>query len=189
MTPLIIQPPTVEPVTLSDMKDYLRLDGAQEEALVATLITAARLMVEAMSGRMLIDQGWRIVLDAWPKGDALRLPLSPVRQLVAARVFDGAGLPQPVPVEALVLEPGNDPPVLRRLAALPAPGRAYAGIEIDVLAGYGAAPAQVPAPLLQAIRMLVARWFEQRGDVVARDGEALPPPIAALLQPWRKVRL
>ena len=38
----------------------------------------------------------------------------------------------------------------------PAPGRAVAGIEIDVVAGYGA-PADVPSPLRQAILMLVAR--------------------------------
>ena len=189
MTPLIIQPPVLEPVALADMKDYLRLDGAQEDALVTTLITAARLMVEAMSGRMLIDQGWRIVLDAWPLGDVVRLPVAPVRQLTAARVFDSAGQPQLVPGNALMLELGTDPPLLRKLAPLPEPGRAHVGIEIDVLAGFGASPSQVPAPLLQAIRMLVARWFEQRGDVVARDAEALPPAIAALVQPWRKVRL
>ncbi len=189
MTPLLIQPPAIEPVGLAEMKNHLRLDGTQEDDLVATLITAARLMVEAMSGRMLIDQTWRIVLDGWPTSDTLRLPVGPVRQVLAARVFDAAGLPQAVAANALMLEIGSDPPKVRLIAAVSQPGRAYAGIEIDVLAGFGATAAQVPAPLLQAIRMLVARWFEQRGDVVARDAEALPPAIAALLQPWRKVRL
>ncbi|MGL4973666.1 MAG: head-tail connector protein [Bosea sp. (in: a-proteobacteria)] len=189
MTPLLIQPPAIEPVSLAQMKDYLRLDGTQEDDLVATLITAARLMVEAMSGRMLIDQTWRIVLDGWPAGSILRLPVGPVRQVVAARVFDVAGQPQNVPANALMLEVGSDPPLVRVVASVSQPGRSFAGIEVDVLAGFGATAAQVPAPLLQAIRMLVARWFEQRGDVVAHDAEALPPAIAALLQPWRKVRL
>jgi uncharacterized phiE125 gp8 family phage protein len=35
------------------------------------------------------------------------------------------------------------------------PGRASAGIEIDVVVGYGATAESVPEPLRQAIRMLV----------------------------------
>lgn len=88
MTPLALTPPAIEPVSLSEAKDFLRIIADDEDELLGTLITAARLMIEAASGRLLIEQGWRIVLDTWPQGGEIRLPLSPVRSLTAA--FAGA---------------------------------------------------------------------------------------------------
>jgi uncharacterized phiE125 gp8 family phage protein len=65
------------------------------------------------------------------------------------------------------------------------PGRALAGIELDVSAGYGEA-ASVPTPLLQAIRLLLARAYEQR-DRVADD--KLPDDVSRLVAPYRVVML
>src|SRR5690606_27914269 len=96
MTPLALTPPALEPVSLDEARAFLRLDQTHEDELLTTLITAARLMIEAASGRMLIEQGWRIVLDAWPRDGAIRLPLSPVASIEGARVYDGDGLAQTV---------------------------------------------------------------------------------------------
>ena len=145
-------------------------------------------MVEATAGRMLVEQGWRIVLDAWPASGEIRLPISPVRSVAGARVYDEQGLAQAVNADALALE-GSDPPVIRLVGALPPPGRSRSAIEIDLVAGYGGEPSAVPAPLRQAILRLVARWFEDREDVVARDAERLPRGIAALIAPYRRARL
>jgi uncharacterized phiE125 gp8 family phage protein len=82
-----------------------------------------------------------------------------------------------------------DPPVIRVAAEVPEIGRAHGAIEIDVVAGYGPTAATVPALLRQAVLRLAARWFEQRGDVVGRDAEALPVEILALVAPFRRVRL
>lgn len=92
MTPIALTPPAIEPVSLSEAKDFLRILTADEDELLGTLITAARLMVEAASGRLLIEQVWRIVLDAWPQGGDIRLPLSPVRSLTVARVYPARSL-------------------------------------------------------------------------------------------------
>ena len=50
MTPLALGPPVMEPVTLTEARQFLRLDQTDEDSLLATLITAARLMIEAASG-------------------------------------------------------------------------------------------------------------------------------------------
>ncbi len=189
MRPILLTSPAAEPVTLADVKLYLRSDSADEDDLIRTLITASRLLIEAAGGRLLIHQTWRLVLDAWPARGGALLPLSPVSQIVAARVFDAGGAPIPLAAGALSLETGADPPAVWLQAAVPGPARAMAGIEIDVLAGYGATPAAVPEPFRQAIMMLVARWFEHRGDAAQRGDARLPADVMALIAPYRRVRI
>lgn len=189
MTPLALTPPVIEPVSLAEAKDFLRILAADEDELLSTLITAARLMIEAASGRLLIEQGWRIVLDAWPQGGEIRLPLSPARSLTAARVYPANGSAEVVAPSALTLVEGSDPPLIAVAGPVPAPGRARAAIEIDLVAGFGPTRDTVPAPLRQAVLRLACRWFEHRGDVVSRDAARLPAEIAALVAPFRRVRL
>jgi uncharacterized phiE125 gp8 family phage protein len=189
MTPLVLEPPAAEPVSLAEARLFLRLDQTEEDDLLATLITAARLMVEAASGRCLIDQRWRIVLDRWPPGGEIRLPLSPVSAVTAARVYDVLGAAQSVDGAALALDSLADPPLIRFVGEVPEIGRDHGAIEIDVVAGYGATADAVPAPLRQAVLRLAARWFEQRGDVAGRDAQALPAEIAGLISPYRRARL
>lgn len=189
MTPLALTPPALEPVSLDEARGFLRLDQTDEDELLTTLITAARLMVEAASGRMLIEQTWRIVLDAWPRGGEIRLPLSPAVSLEAARVYDGQGIAQSVSETSLQLDAAADPPVIRLAGPVPEVGRRRGAIEIDVVAGYGPEATDVPALLRHAVLQLAARWFEQRGDVACRDGTALPPEIMALVAPFRRTRL
>lgn len=189
MTPLALTPPAIEPVSLSQAKDFLRILTDDEDELLGTLITAARLMIEAASGRLLIEQSWRLVLDGWPQGGEIRLPFSPVRSLVAARVYPASGPAEMAAPSSLTLVEGSDPPLIRIAGPVPASGRAYAAIEIDLVAGFGATSDAVPAPLRQAVLRLACRWFEHRGDVVSRDAMRLPAEIAALVAPFRRVRL
>jgi hypothetical protein len=66
---------------------------------------------------------------------------------------------------------------------IPYAGARISGIEIDVVAGYGDA-ADVPEPLRQAIRLLVAHWFEDRMLVGAAEAP-LPKTVDALIAPYR----
>jgi hypothetical protein len=45
----------------------------------------------------------------------------------------------------------------------------------------------VPEPLRLAVKILVARWFENRGDIAGE--QILPPDALALLTPFRRARL
>jgi uncharacterized phiE125 gp8 family phage protein len=129
------------------------------------------------------------VRDAWPAGGRLEVSPAPLRQVLAARVFDAAGAAQPIDAEAFTLDTAAVPGVLGLLpGALPMPGRALGGIEIDVEVGFGADGSAVPEPLRQAIRLLVAYWYENRGTEPA-GGTRLPAPVAALIAPYRVLSL
>ncbi|MDJ1159031.1 hypothetical protein QNA08_12370 [Chelatococcus sp. SYSU_G07232] len=190
MTPILVSGPAVEPVSLAAMKAHLRLDTGEEDDLVTSLVTAARLMVEAASGRLLVAQTWRLVLDVWPTEGVLRVPLTPFAGLLAARLAarDG-GAPEPLPLAAFATDTRAEPGRIALVAPVPPPRLARGGIELDVAAGYGADPAAVPMPLRQAVTELAAHWFEHRGDGEAAAEAALPPGVRVLLAPFRRMRL
>jgi uncharacterized phiE125 gp8 family phage protein len=80
--------------------------------------------------------------------------------------------------------------VLSRTAAPPAPGRSASGIEIAFSAGYGDAGTDVPAPIRQALVLLVAHWFENREPLRADAAQAeIPHMVSTLLAPYRGRRL
>ena len=198
MTIVLLVPPAAEPVSLADAKAWLRVDTDAEDALVTSLVVTARGAVEAFTGRVLVSQTWRLTFDAWPDvacrpcfgvaraATAVSIPLTPVAGITAVRVFDAAGVPQILPPTAYTLR-GEPYRHWLEVAAPPQPGRSHGGIEIDVVCGYGA-PTDVPQPLRQAVLMLVARLFENRGDDA--DIQHLMRGAAhGLLAPYRRSRL
>ncbi|GAC1475658.1 MAG: hypothetical protein NVSMB9_28590 [Isosphaeraceae bacterium] len=56
----------LEPVSLPDAKLHLRIDFPTDDSLIASLITAARLTVEAHLRQVLLTQTWIMYQDAFP---------------------------------------------------------------------------------------------------------------------------
>jgi len=205
MQAILIAPPMVEPVSLAEAKAWLRVDVNDEDAAILSLISAARALVESATRRALVTQSWRLALDAWPFAGAdggwsilstrpsatpceIQLPLAPVQSVSAVRVYDAAGQPQTIALAAYRLVGAPERARLVFAAPPQQPGANAAGIEIDVVAGYGDPP-DTPAALRHAILALVSCWFDNRGDVAATDASNLPPRAAALIAPFRRGRL
>lgn len=187
MTPIRIDAGGVEPVSLAEMRSFLRIDPDlnAEDALIVSLVTAARTAIERESRRLLVPGRYRIMLTAWPADGVLPLPLSPLVSVERAGTVGADGTVQEF--DKALLRLGHDPwdaPCLLIDLARPALERRAALIE--VAAGCGGAGPPVPAPFLQAIRLTAASWFENRGDTESR---ALPPAAADLIAPYRLMRL
>ena len=58
--------PSVEPVSLAEMKEHLRLVGTSLDATVGLLIHAAREVAEGWMGRSFVKKGYIQTLDAFP---------------------------------------------------------------------------------------------------------------------------
>lgn len=186
MAAILITPPAAEPITLADAKNYLRVEHDADDELITSLITGARREVEIATRRVLMTQTWRLVLHRWPAPRRIVSPVNPLQSLAAVRVRDAEGGAMDANLAGSVLDAASVPGVIDLAhVSLPAPGRALAGIEIDVTAGYGDA-GDVPAPLVQAMRLLIARSYEQRDRVVP---DALPDQVARLIAPFRVVSL
>ena len=185
----IVNPPTVEPLTLAETKRWLRVDHTDDDALISNLIKAARERIEARTGRAILAQTWRISLDRWPGDGRVTLPVLPILSVAAVRVYDAAGAASVLASTLYAIEPGSEPPVLV-VTSPPVPGRARGGIEIDVVAGYGVIASDCPEPLRLALRHLVTQAYTARGIVVA-GGTVVPTgaDIDALILPYRQLKL
>ncbi len=156
--------PDVEPVTLAAVKEHLRVSHASEDALLEGLIRAARDEVERSTGLALIEQSWRLALDDWPAGDTLALLRHPVREILSVTIYGADGEAALLTADAYLLD-ANARPARLHFSAKPEIHKVMNGIEIDFVAGFGEAGADVPDLLRRAILVLVAHWYEFRGHV------------------------
>lgn len=191
MTPIRAAELGVEPVSLAEMRTFLRLgsDETAEDALLLALIEAARAAVEAASRRLLRPARFRVPLQVWPHDGLLPLPLSPLVAVERVGLSGSSGVVEeiasttirvgPDPWDAPCLLLGPDQPALDGRTAV-----------IEVVAGCGGDGPSVPEPLFQALRLTVADWFENRGDAGESGGpRALPPAAAGLTATCRRMRL
>lgn len=187
MVAILVQGPALEPVTREEAKLHARVDGTAEDATIDDLIVAARAEVENRTGRALVTQKWRIVKDGVPRSGVMKLSPAPIRSVDRVTLYGADGAPSIVDADSYDVDKYSSPGRLALCGC--APGRAMNGIEVDVTCGYGA-PADVPAPLRQAVLMLVAHWFEQReAAALGAMSKAVDAGVAALTAPYRMPRL
>lgn len=188
MTLFLVTPPALEPVSRDEAKAYLKVETDDDDALIDTMIAAARLHVEAATRRVLVSQAWRMVLDGWPPRRRIEIPLSPVISIDAVTVYDEAGDPAALPAADWLADVASVPARILVREAVPV-GAAFNGIEIDLTAGYGPAASDVPEPLRMAILQLVAQWHETREPVAFGAVHEVPASVSALTAPYRAVAL
>ena len=188
MPSLLLTAPAVEPLSLDEAKAYLRVETTDDDAVIGALISGSRIHIEAQTRRALITQSWRLSADAWPEDGRWPVVPAPLQTLTAARVYDFDNVAHDVDLQAFVPDLGGSALGFAPWA-LPAPGRLIAGVELDVTVGYGVAAANVPEALRQAIRLLVAHWYENRGLAAVGTVTVLPSTVAALIAPYRVLSL
>ncbi len=77
--------PTVEPVTLDEAKLHLKIDGADDNALITSLIIAARDLAERETSRVFITQTWHLYRDDSPA--EFSIPKPPLQSLKSIRMI------------------------------------------------------------------------------------------------------
>lgn len=160
--------PVIEPVTLTQAKDHLRVAGNADDAVIASQLTAARQAVERDTRQSLTTQTWRLKLDGWPL-DGIRLYMPPVQSVTSITYTDGAGSSQTWSSSeydvftddrpALVLPKYNyDWPTTRG---------DYRNIVVTYVAGYGDSGEDVPAGLKQAILLRLEMMYDGENEQLA----------------------
>ena len=178
----LITPPALEPVTLDAAKAFLKVDTGDDDALIASLITAARARTEWHCGRALITQSWIQWLDCWPMARLVEIALPPLQSVGAITIYARDGTETVLDAGNYVVDRASQPGrVALDCGVVFSDLRNLNGIAIAFTAGYGDAASDVPAPIVAAVLQIVADLYQHRGDAPAELGNA----AQALLAPYR----
>ena len=185
MTLTQTDPPLAEPVTLAELKAHLRIDAGDEDDLLESLIRVARTHLEAVTGVVLMNQSFRLLLDDWPRGEVIQLMRTPVQTIDAILVYDADGVAQDQDLTGMLLDAAAKPARLL-IRDRSKPNQPINGIEIEFTAGFGSAT-EVPAELKRAILIHAAYLYEFRGAVTPdMQPAAIPPGYDRLIAPWQR---
>jgi len=176
-------PPAVEPVTLDDAKAHLKVDTTDDDALITSLISAARARAEWHTGRAFVTQSWTLWLDGWP--GIIEIPLPPLQSVASVTAYALDDSATVLDAATYQVDTASSPArlTLKPTTAPPAALRRINAIAVAFTAGYGDAGSDVPAPVREAILKIVANFYVNRGDTAA----VTPAEALALLAPYRIV--
>ena len=181
----IVTPSTCEPLTVDEAKDWLRVGADQmgDEAIIETLVTACRKKVEDRTGRFFFQTSCALHLDAFPSESTgvVRVPASPlvaVASITSYNTTDGAAVMSSSDYTVdTVSEPGRIG--LRASGSWPTSLRTIDGGVVALTAGYststGGGSTSLPAecaPMVSAVKLLLAHLYENRQQVVMIPGSA-----------------
>lgn len=194
LLPVRTSPPAEALLSVADAKAHLRVDGSDHDAYVQALVAAAEARLDGFAGvlgRALVTQTWRRSFDCFPDGRLQRLPLGPLQSVSSLTYYDTAGSSQTFSASSYhgVTDAIGPAIVLDDDATWPAIDDRPDAITVTWVCGYGAASA-VPGPIIQAARLLVGHWFENREAVnVGNIVSHLPLAVDSLIAPYRAVGL
>lgn len=182
----LLTAPTVEPVSVSEVKAALRIDDDRFDELLPGLIASARAVAEQETGRQLVSQVWRIELAEWP----LATDVFNVHRATAAAVtyWDGSAW-QTVATNAYAYAPNSNGTSLAPalLTSWPTLGEIAIGprVRIDLTAGVANGSAStVPGGIKTFITALVGQMI-QSPELTATAAVQSHPLLQRLLDPWR----
>lgn len=148
--------PTIEPLTLEEVRSYLRISSQQEDEVLLTLISTARAHVERITGRALLKQQWQMDLKPpYPRSSPLvqrresniiihllKLPLLGIKAVkVRGKAVSYRREENKIILPTIFMEED---------------------IRITYWAGYGETPAAVPPDLKMSVLMAVRCLYEHQ---------------------------
>jgi uncharacterized phiE125 gp8 family phage protein len=165
-----------EPVNLTDAKNFCKIDISTDDALITSLIVAARQMCEAYTGVGFVPHDVTAIVNNG-NGD-IYLPYQPMIEIVSVEDEEGVTLVADVDYKVR----GND---FVRLA-----WPKYDNLTINYLAGYSVLPEVLRTALLNQIYYL----YDQRSQSIYfvsdprnQRFDQLGPIAKMLLNPFKRV--
>ena len=195
--------PTQEPVTLQEVKEYLRLEDSVDERNLQPIVEASRKYAEEYLNRALMSQTITLSLDTTsdmddPLWEGMRtapymnshknyivLPKSPVASVTSVVTYDDSDTATTFAASKYYVDTAREPAriVLRTGETFPTALRVANAIVVIYVAGV-TSPYNIPEPIRMGILQHIAYLYEHRGDMYSPIA-AVPPMLQMLYSPYR----
>lgn len=180
--------PTIPVVDLAVLKEHVRIDAdlTDQDAVLSAYHDAAVSWIEEYTGRSLLTQTWQLSLCDFP--ERFELPrAAPLVSVTHVKYYNTANTLTTLSSSVYTSPAFAEPAVL---------GLAYAqvwpsvyerddAVQIEYVTGATSAT-DVPAPLRQAVQLLVGHWYANRESViVGTSAMETPMAVESLCAPYR----
>lgn len=177
----VVGGPASEPVTDVEAKAHLKVDYADEDTFILSLIKVCRETVEEWCNRSLINTTWKAYYEGL---GPLVLPRAKVSAVTHVKYYGSDGSTNTVTSTVyesdLVIEPayittayGQQWPTFTPRSTRP--------VEVQFVAGYGANASFVPATIKHAILMMIGHYFRNRENVLSGNNTLIATSVVVPL--------
>lgn len=179
--------PSDLPLSIADLRMWLKLDLNDEDPLIYQLIQDAVDYVEGPHGIgiALMEQTWEQYLDCFPC--VIRIPLGPVQSVESIKYIDAQGDEQTLDESEYQVDTVSQP-----ARVMPAFDKAWPNarhemnaVTVEFKAGYD----KVPGDLKRAMALLVGHWEENRSATTSERLEQIPFAVENIMNKYRAGRV
>lgn len=193
MTIQVVAAPDYLPVTLTEAKEWARVEDSDSDAVLTMLLKAMTAYAENYTGRAFMPRTLRLYMAGWPwlktgdyEGPGIELPQPPLLAVTSVTYLDEDGERQTLATDQYTVHDWREPAAIvpAYQVSWPAYRPALDAIQVNFRAGYpeagspsGEAAQQLgqPSALKVWISARIATLFEMREQVVeGRQVQALP---------------
>lgn len=178
----LVTAPSVEPLTLAEAKLFLRVDTTTEDALITSLIVAARRWVENHTWTMLCTQTWKLSIDEEEVREYIGLNKCPVQSITHVKYYDTSNVQQTMSTGDYQGDVLNEPARIH-IITMPDIYDKMNAVEIQFVCGFGVA-ASVPDDIKQAMYLIIGHWYEHREAVTVGQFAEVPLTSKEILRPY-----
>lgn len=188
----ILTKPSLYPITLADLKAFLKIEGTDEDMLLTMIIEGCTDQAQIYCSRYFINHTLLLTLDAPPGasnnfdlilGEGVHtgyrgmysglthidLPCPPAVSITSVKTYSTGNVESVFSNSSYRLDAQSARMYLNQGETFPSNMRDFEAIKIEYIAGYGAAPQHMPAGLKMALLSFAAHAYECRGDCSMND--------------------
>lgn len=166
----LVTSPTVEPVTLEEVKVFARIDCNDDDSLLIDSIARARQFAEAHTKRRFASQTWKMVLDKSDLTSCLEVEKFKVDSITSITVYDED--------DASTLVPSSEYSLYFNKIVFDLSVYEYRKFDsMEIVYDIGAS--ETPELVKRSILQIVATWYEHR-ESISMEGQIDIVPASVL---------
>lgn len=177
----VVTPPAIEPITIAEAREHLRVDTEGTDTLLQTAIKTARAYVETLTKRALITRTLDVKFNCFALG--MEIPRPPLQSVTSIKYLDLQGVEQTLDASIYRVVLNGHEPARIELAynqSWPSVRGIQEQITVRIVTGFGDDRANVPEEFKQAIKFHMQMQFDQ--DI--REGPYLKDAIRSNVAGW-----
>jgi uncharacterized phiE125 gp8 family phage protein len=177
---ITFDPVVLDSAMLDEAKAYLRLETDEDDAPLGAMILAAITHAERFLNQMLIRRGFQNLFSVTPEWR--RLGATPVVSVTGVLGVPAEGARFALPVGAYAIDLDSNADAWVRVTMPGSAGR----VEVSGVAGIAENWPLLPETIRLGVLRLIGHLYANRDG---GDDTGPPAAVAALLRPWRRMRL